>query len=212
MSPGPRSRSTAVSTSTDAHLLTRVRTCAGSGRPTQGEPGPHVAETCDERLDVGVAVQWRGCQPQALGAARHGRIVDRLHIDAVTAQELVAGGSAQRRAPHSRTPRGCPFPPYILHGPSLMPQISHELIDGEAGVGDDTPERTLADLFVVGHDNAAIRTVAAEVMWLPVCRRNTKPERSRAFGLRDWTGRRGVSSRRLMRPRPQRIPCQLRSG
>jgi hypothetical protein len=44
----------------------------------------------------------------------------------------------------------------------LRPEISQELIDGETGVGDDAPERALADLFVVGDDNTAIRNLAAE--------------------------------------------------
>ena len=44
----------------------------------------------------------------------------------------------------------------------LTAQISHELIDGEVGVRDDTPERALADLFMVRHDNAGMRSIAAE--------------------------------------------------
>ena len=66
-----------------------------SGGAAQGEPGPHVAECRDQGLDVGVAVQRRGGQAQALGAARHGRVIDRLDIDAVTLQKLVAGGFAR---------------------------------------------------------------------------------------------------------------------
>jgi len=47
-------------------------------------------------------VQWRG-QAQALGAAWHGLVIDRLDIEAVAVQELVVGGFAQRGvADHDR--------------------------------------------------------------------------------------------------------------
>ena len=42
-----------------------------------------------------VAVQWRGGQSQPFGAARHSRVIDRLHIDLVTVQQLVASGLAE---------------------------------------------------------------------------------------------------------------------
>ena len=45
---------------------------------TQGEPHPNIAERRDQRFDVVVAVQWGRGQPQALGAARHRRVIDRL--------------------------------------------------------------------------------------------------------------------------------------
>jgi Family of unknown function (DUF5681) len=62
---------------------------------------PQIAFRPDERerpnqmVDVRLAVQWRGRQAQPLGAARYGRVVDRLHIDAVPMQQLVAGDLAQ---------------------------------------------------------------------------------------------------------------------
>src|SRR6516162_11777158 len=60
-----------------------------------GEAGPHVAESGDERFDVVVAMQRARGQAQALGAARHGRVVDRLHIDTMALQQLVGGGLAE---------------------------------------------------------------------------------------------------------------------
>ena len=45
------------------------------------------------------AVQWRRRQAQPLGAARHGRVVDRLDIDAVAMQQLVAGGLQRPGSP-----------------------------------------------------------------------------------------------------------------
>ena len=66
-----------------------------SGGPAQSEPGPHIAEARHQGFDIGVAVQWRWRQPQALGAARHGREIDRLDVDPVAVQQLVAGGSAE---------------------------------------------------------------------------------------------------------------------
>src|SRR5262249_23347794 len=41
----------------------RGRIRGRSARPAQGEPGPHIDQTRDERLDVGVAVQRRRRQP-----------------------------------------------------------------------------------------------------------------------------------------------------
>jgi hypothetical protein len=38
---------------------------------------------------------WR--QPETLGTERHGRVIDRLHVDPVVVQELVGGGFAQPR-------------------------------------------------------------------------------------------------------------------
>ena len=42
---------------------------------------PDDRERSDQMVNVGLTVQGRGGQAQPLGAARHGRVVDRLHID-----------------------------------------------------------------------------------------------------------------------------------
>ena len=46
-------------------------------------------------VDVGHAVQWRGRQAEPLGAARHGRVVDRLHIDLELVEEPIGDVPAQ---------------------------------------------------------------------------------------------------------------------
>ena len=56
---------------------------------------PDDRERPDQIVDVGLAVQRRGRQAQPLRAARHGRVVDRLHINPVALQQLVADGLAQ---------------------------------------------------------------------------------------------------------------------
>src|SRR5215471_4527094 len=48
-------------------------------------------------VDLGLAVQRRGCQAQPLGAARHGRVVDRLHIDLELVDQPIADVPAQYR-------------------------------------------------------------------------------------------------------------------
>src|SRR5258707_11040134 len=50
---------------------------------------PDFGEGGDQRLDIGVAVQWRRGQAQAFGAARPGRVVDRLHADPVPRQQRI---------------------------------------------------------------------------------------------------------------------------
>ena len=67
---------------------------APSGGAAEGEVGPDVAESCNQRVDISIAVQWRGGQAQALGAARHSRVVDRLNIDVVLPQQHVGCGPA----------------------------------------------------------------------------------------------------------------------
>src|SRR6266851_5015344 len=47
----------------------------------RGQPGPHLVQSRDEGSDVVAAVQWRRRQAQTLGAARYGRVVDRLDVD-----------------------------------------------------------------------------------------------------------------------------------
>ena len=44
---------------------------------------PQLGQRMDEIVHLLVCVHRRRRQPDALGAARHGRIVDRLHVDAV---------------------------------------------------------------------------------------------------------------------------------
>ena len=43
---------------------------APSGGAAEGEVGPDVAESCNQRVDISIAVQWRGGQAQALVPAR----------------------------------------------------------------------------------------------------------------------------------------------
>ncbi len=59
----------------------------------------HFQRLC-QMLDVGVAVHRRRRDAQALGAARHGRIVDRLDIDVVFGQKPVADALAGHRVSH----------------------------------------------------------------------------------------------------------------
>ena len=61
----------------------------------QRQPAPHVAEVVHQRFDIFIAVQRGRGQAQAFGAARHGREVDRLHVDPVAVQQLVASGLAE---------------------------------------------------------------------------------------------------------------------
>ena len=56
---------------------------------------PDDRECGDQMVDVGLAVQGRGGQPQPLGAARHGRVVDRLHIDLELVEQTIADVPAQ---------------------------------------------------------------------------------------------------------------------
>jgi hypothetical protein len=45
----------------------------------------------------------------------------------------------------------------------LLPsEQSHELVNGESGIGDDAAERTGSDLLVVGNNGPGVRLVAAE--------------------------------------------------
>ena len=66
-----------------------------SGGSAEGQSAPHVTEGGDERFDMLVAVQWRGGQSQSFGATRHSRVIDWLHLDLVTVQQLVASGLAK---------------------------------------------------------------------------------------------------------------------
>ena len=64
---------------------------------------PDGRESPDQMVDVGLAVQGRGGQAQALGAARHGRVVDRLHIDLELVEKAIGDVPAQYRvADHDR--------------------------------------------------------------------------------------------------------------
>src|SRR5215472_4355823 len=58
----------------------------GSSGAAQGEAGPYIAQRGHQRLDVGLAVERARGEAQALGAARHGRVVDRLDVDAMAGE------------------------------------------------------------------------------------------------------------------------------
>ena len=88
-------------------LLGQAALTGGSSHPVVGDPGdwlrcaaqrqpaPHVAEAVHQRLDIFITVQWSRRQPQPFGAARHSRVVDRLHVDPMVVQQLIAGGFAE---------------------------------------------------------------------------------------------------------------------
>ena len=63
----------------------------------QDEASPHIGEGGDQRVDIRVAVQRCGGQAQPFRAAWHRGVVDRLDIDPVALQQLVAGSLAQCR-------------------------------------------------------------------------------------------------------------------
>jgi hypothetical protein len=50
----------------------------------------------------------------------------------------------------------------------LTAQKSHELIDGESGIGDDPSEGALPDLLVVRYDNTPVRDVATKDHMAPL--------------------------------------------
>src|SRR3546814_2469317 len=66
------------------------------GGPPQAEAAPHVLQGGNELRHVGLAVQRAGRDTQPLGAARHGRIIDRLDVDTVVIQQKVNGLLADR--------------------------------------------------------------------------------------------------------------------
>lgn len=57
---------------------------------------------------------------------------------------------------------GAPLSPWMSRGRHVNGAKSHELIDGESGIGDDPSERALSDYLVVRHDNTTVRHVAAK--------------------------------------------------
>ena len=73
------------------HLTSR------SGGVAQREAGPDVAERRHQHLYIRVAVRWAWGQAQALGAARHSGVVDRLDVNPMALQQLVARRLAQHR-------------------------------------------------------------------------------------------------------------------
>src|SRR5882672_5414016 len=73
------------STIEDARLFRRQRAVL----ERQTEPLPDVDERLGERVDQGVLVVGRRGDAQALGPLRHGRIIDRLNIDAVRGEQEV---------------------------------------------------------------------------------------------------------------------------
>ena len=50
-------------------------------------------QRADQMVDIGVRMQRRRRDAQALGLLRHGRIVDRLHVHAVIGQQLPGHGT-----------------------------------------------------------------------------------------------------------------------
>ena len=63
----------------------------------QFEPLPDVRQASDERLLVGIGVERARRDAKAFGSTRHGRIVDRLHVDAVMVEQEPCGLAAARR-------------------------------------------------------------------------------------------------------------------
>ncbi len=70
-----------------------------------GEPNlrPDLCKGIHQMLDVGISVMRRRRDAQPLSAARHGRVVDRLHLNAVALDQHIADLLAQDRvADHHR--------------------------------------------------------------------------------------------------------------
>ena len=65
------------------------------GRGAGGAPRPPGTRPRGD--PSGVVVEWTRGEPEPLGAARHGRVVDRLDVDPVTGQQLVGSALAERR-------------------------------------------------------------------------------------------------------------------
>ena len=68
-----------------------------------GAPREQRCERARERLGVRRRVRGRGGDAQALGSARHRRVVDRLHVDRVLGEQAAAATSRQRSAPGTST-------------------------------------------------------------------------------------------------------------
>ena len=71
-------------------ILPAARCDLPLGGLPKAEIRPHRRERTHQMCDVTIAMQRRWGQPQPLGAARHRRIVDRLHIDAVMVEQAIA--------------------------------------------------------------------------------------------------------------------------
>jgi hypothetical protein len=56
----------------------------------QLEPRPYIEEPFSERVDQPIIVMGRRRDARPLGAARDGRIVDRLDVDAVIGKQKIA--------------------------------------------------------------------------------------------------------------------------
>ena len=59
-------------------------------RKRQREPAPHIGKRIDELMDQAVVVPRRRRNAQPLGSPRHGRIVDRLNVNAVLGKQQIA--------------------------------------------------------------------------------------------------------------------------
>ena len=84
----------------------RARLLGGGAAQAEAERPPDVLQRRDQPGHVVVAVQRRRREPQPLGAARHGRIVDGLDVDRVALEQEVARLLAERRH-RPRTPARC---------------------------------------------------------------------------------------------------------
>ena len=71
-----------------------------SGGLVQVEALPDLGQGGGQRFDIGVAVQRCRSQTQPLGAARHGRVIDRLDVNLVIAQQAVGRSAAQCSVAH----------------------------------------------------------------------------------------------------------------
>ena len=74
---------------------------------------PELVECLDQVRHLRVGVHRRGREAHALGAARHGRIVDRLHVDAVVRRAACRSppcSAPDRRPSPARCGSDCPSP------------------------------------------------------------------------------------------------------
>lgn len=72
------------------------RVTAAVSPQRQSELRPDDLEGARESFNQLWRVARSRCEPQAFRAARYGRVVDRLHVDAVMLQQLIADALAKR--------------------------------------------------------------------------------------------------------------------